>query len=123
MQEAMPVGAGPSSSAGPPSPVIRSAPERFLETWLDAMGGFLFCVVLPIPIYATGEPFAGSFAGTEFTILATAGGYTVVWYCGRRLAAHGARLCNRRQTLRTDGKIEDHRGQRAQAWLSHVARI
>ncbi len=87
MQEAMPVGAGPSSSAGPPSPVIRSAPERFLETWLDAMGGFLFCVVLPIPIYATGEPFAGGIGAMEQTILATAAAYVIVWYCGRRLEA------------------------------------
>jgi lipopolysaccharide/colanic/teichoic acid biosynthesis glycosyltransferase len=83
----MPVGAGPSSSAGPPSPVIRSAPERFLETWLDAMGGFLFCVVLPIPIYATGEPFAGGIGAMEQTILATAAAYVIVWYCGRRLDA------------------------------------
>jgi lipopolysaccharide/colanic/teichoic acid biosynthesis glycosyltransferase len=83
----MPVGAGPSSSAGPPSPVIRSAPERFLETWLDAMGGFLFCVVLPIPIYATGEPFAGGIGAMEQTILATAAAYVIVWYCGRRLEA------------------------------------
>jgi lipopolysaccharide/colanic/teichoic acid biosynthesis glycosyltransferase len=83
----MPLGAGPSSSAGPPSPVIRSAPERFLETWLDAMGGFLFCVVLPIPIYATGEPFAGGIGAMEQTILATAAAYVIVWYCGRRLEA------------------------------------
>ena len=81
------MGAGPSSSAGPPSPVIRSAPERFLETWLDAMGGFLFCVVLPIPIYATGEPFAGGIGAMEQTILATAAAYAIVWYCGRRLEA------------------------------------
>jgi lipopolysaccharide/colanic/teichoic acid biosynthesis glycosyltransferase len=87
LQGAMPVGARPSSSAGPPSPVIRSAPERFLETWLDAMGGFLFCVVLPIPIYATGEPFAGGIGAMEQTILATAAAYAIVWYCGRRLEA------------------------------------
>ncbi|HTR83776.1 MAG TPA: hypothetical protein VMI56_04825, partial [Reyranella sp.] len=43
---------------------IRSAPQRFVETWIDALAGFLFCVVLPIPIYATGEPFAGPFGGT-----------------------------------------------------------
>src|SRR5258708_2489197 len=87
LQGAMPVGAGPSSSAGPPSPVIRSAPERFLATWLDAMGGFLFCVVLPIPIYATGEPFASGIGAMEQTILATAAAYVIVWYCGRRLEA------------------------------------
>jgi lipopolysaccharide/colanic/teichoic acid biosynthesis glycosyltransferase len=86
----MPVGVGPSSSAGPPSggsPVIRPAPERFLETWLDAMGGFLFCVVLPIPIYATGEPFAAGIGPMEQTILATAAAYVIVWYCARRLEA------------------------------------
>ena len=60
--------------AAPPGgpPGIRSAPERFLETWLDAMGGFLFCVILPIPIYATGEPFAAGIGAMEQTILATA---------------------------------------------------
>jgi lipopolysaccharide/colanic/teichoic acid biosynthesis glycosyltransferase len=85
----MPVGAGPSS-AKPPSggtPAIRSAPERFLETWLDATGGFLFCVVLPIPIYATGEPFAGGIGAMEQTILSTAAAYVIVWYCSRRLEA------------------------------------
>jgi lipopolysaccharide/colanic/teichoic acid biosynthesis glycosyltransferase len=87
---AIPVGPDASSSAGPAVngvQAMRSAPQRFLETWIDAVVGFLFCVVLPIPIYATGEPFAGTFAGTELTILATAGGYMVVWYCGRRLDA------------------------------------
>ncbi len=69
-------------------PAMRSAPERFLETWIDAVIGFLFCVVLPIPVYAPQEPFAdGALAGTEFTIVATAVGYSVVWYCGRRLEA------------------------------------
>ena len=85
----MPVGAD-ASAAGPASagaPAIRSAPERFIETWLDAIGGFLFCVVLPIPVYATGEPFAAGFGATEQTILATAFAYAVVWYCGRRLDA------------------------------------
>jgi lipopolysaccharide/colanic/teichoic acid biosynthesis glycosyltransferase len=66
---------------------MRSAPQRFLETWIDAIVGFLFCVVLPIPIYATGEPFATELAGTEFTIISTAIGYMIVWYCGRRLDA------------------------------------
>jgi lipopolysaccharide/colanic/teichoic acid biosynthesis glycosyltransferase len=68
-------------------PAIRSAPERFIETWFDAVGGFLFCVVLPIPVYATGEPFAERFGATEQTILATAFAFTVVWFCGRRLDA------------------------------------
>ncbi len=68
-------------------PVIRSAPQRFIETWLDALGGFVFCVVLPIPIYATGEPFAKGFGPTEQTITATAIAYVIVWYCGRRLDA------------------------------------
>ena len=69
------------------SRTMRSAPQRFLEIWIDAAVGFLFCVVLPIPIYATGEPFAGEWGGTEFTIISTAIGYSVVWYCGRRLDA------------------------------------
>ncbi|GEP56547.1 glycosyl transferase [Reyranella soli] len=66
---------------------MRSAPQRFIETWIDAVVGFLFCVVLPIPIYATGEPFVGAWSGAEFTIISTAIGYSVVWYCGRRLDA------------------------------------
>lgn len=64
---------------------IRSAPQRFIETWIDAIGGFLFCVVMPIPFYATGEPFTKGFGATEQTILATAFAYTMVWYAGRRL--------------------------------------
>ena len=71
--------------SGRVAPVIRSAPQRFIETWIDAVGGFLFCVVLPIPIYATGEPFAKGFGPAEQTIVATAIAYAVVWYCGRRL--------------------------------------
>ena len=51
------------------------------------MGGFVFCVVLPIPIYATGEPFAGGIGAMEQTILSTAVAYVIVWYCGRRLEA------------------------------------
>jgi lipopolysaccharide/colanic/teichoic acid biosynthesis glycosyltransferase len=69
------------------TPAIRSAPQRFIETWLDAVGGFLFCVVLPVPIYATGEPFAGGIGAAEQTILSTAVAYAIVWYCGRRLDA------------------------------------
>ncbi|SKA37173.1 Sugar transferase involved in LPS biosynthesis (colanic, teichoic acid) [Enhydrobacter aerosaccus] len=66
---------------------IRSAPQRFIETWIDAIGGFLFCVVVPIPFYATGEPFKAGFGAAEQTILATAFAYAVVWYAGRRLDA------------------------------------
>jgi lipopolysaccharide/colanic/teichoic acid biosynthesis glycosyltransferase len=66
---------------------LRAAPQRFIETWVDAVVGFLFCVVLPIPIYSVGEPFAHGMAGAEFTIVATAVAYMVVWYCGRRLDA------------------------------------
>lgn len=89
MRRAIPVGPEAPSSEGPArrAQAMRSAPQRFLETWIDAIVGFLFCVVLPIPIYATGEPFATELAGTEFTIISTAIGYMVVWYCGRRLDA------------------------------------
>lgn len=91
MREAMPAEAGRPLQAEAESsrgkPAIRSAPERFFETWLDALGGFLFSVVLPIPFYATGEPFAKGIGATEQTILATAVAYVVVWYCGRRLDA------------------------------------
>src|SRR5262245_28943002 len=86
---AIPVGPEASSAERPTNGgrAMRSAPQRFLETWIDAVVGFLFCVVLPIPIYATGEPFASGLGGTEFTLVSTAIGYTVVWYCGRRLDA------------------------------------
>ncbi len=91
MRRAFPVrAAGPSSAGEPPSrdkPAIRSAPERFFETWLDALGGFVFCVLLPIPIYATEQPFVDSIGATEQTIIATAVAYVIVWYCGRRLDA------------------------------------
>ena len=89
MRRAMPVGPEASSVERPlnGARAMRSAPQRFVETWIDAIVGFLFCVVMPIPIYATGEPFAGELGGTEFTIIVTALGYTVVWYCGRRLDA------------------------------------
>lgn len=75
------------SSVDRAASAIRSAPQRFIETWLDAIGGFLFCVILPIPIYATGEPFSKGFGPTEQTIVATAIAYAIVWYCGRRLDA------------------------------------
>jgi lipopolysaccharide/colanic/teichoic acid biosynthesis glycosyltransferase len=89
LRRAMPVEPDASAAERPTNGTrgMRSAPQRFLETWIDAIVGFLFCVVLPIPIYATGEPFAAEFGGTEFTIIATAIGYSVVWYCGRRLDA------------------------------------
>ncbi|HTE80165.1 MAG TPA: hypothetical protein VK634_05685, partial [Reyranella sp.] len=85
MRAIEPSSAGEQSSRG--TPAIRSAPERYFETWLDAIGGFLFSVLLPIPIYATGEPFAQGIGATEQTILATAAAYVIVWYCGRRLDA------------------------------------
>ena len=66
---------------------MRSAPQRFIETWVDALLGFLFCVVLPIPLYATDEPFVGPFDASELTIVTTAVAYAIVWYCGRRLDA------------------------------------
>lgn len=91
MREAMPAEATQPLQAEAESsrgkPAIRSAPERFFETWLDALGGFLFSVVLPIPFYATGEPFAKGIGATEQTILSTAIAYVIVWYCGRRLDA------------------------------------
>ncbi len=66
---------------------MRSAPQRFIETWVDAVLGFLFCVVLPIPLYANDEPFVGPFDASELTIVTTAIAYAIVWYCGRRLDA------------------------------------
>lgn len=68
-------------------PRMRSAPQRFIETWVDAVLGFLFCVVLPIPLYANDEPFVGPFDASELTIIVTAVAYGIVWYCGRRLDA------------------------------------
>lgn len=64
-----------------------SAPQRFIEAWIDASLGFVFCVILPIPLYAPAGPFAKDFGPTEFTIVATAIAYAIVWYCGRRLDA------------------------------------
>lgn len=91
MRRAIPVRAAGQSPGGEQSfrgtPAIRSAPERFFETWLDAVGGFIFCVLLPVPLYAPGEPFADGIGATEHTILATAAAYVIVWYCGRRLDA------------------------------------
>ena len=89
MRRAIPVGPDVSSveTLATSTRGLRSAPQRFLETWIDAIVGFLFCVVLPIPIYATGEPFSEMLGGTEYTIIASAIGYSVVWYCGRRLDA------------------------------------
>jgi lipopolysaccharide/colanic/teichoic acid biosynthesis glycosyltransferase len=89
LRRAIPAEAEPSvdQSRARNIPAIRSAPQRFIETWLDAVGGFLFCVVLPVPIYATGEPFASGIGATEQTILSTMVAYAIVWYCGRRLDA------------------------------------
>src|ERR1700694_1823000 len=89
LRKAMPIEApsSPAESASTGAIAIRSAPQRFLESWVDAVLGFLICVVLPIPLYATGEPFKARFGGTEQTILATAIAYGIVWYCGRRLDA------------------------------------
>ena len=89
MPSAIPVDAEPTpaQSARGRASTIRSAPQRFIETWIDALGGFLFCVVLPIPIYATGDPFQKGFGPAEQTILSTAAAYSIVWYCGRRLDA------------------------------------
>ncbi len=74
--------------------------------------GFLFCVVLPIPIYANDEPFIGPFDASELTILVTRRlAYVTVWYCGRRLDAfsctgcqHRARRARRRHHLRADSR-------------------
>ena len=96
LRGAMPVGAGAVFLGRThAAPAIRSAPQRFLETWLDAMGGFLFCVVLPIPIYATGEPFAGGIGATEQTILATA-----VGLCDRLVLRPPARCLSARHPAR-----------------------
>lgn len=85
----MSVGAEPSAGGtlSARGYIIRSAPQRFVGIWLDALGGFLFCVVMPISFYATGEPFKNGIGATEQTILATAFAYAVVWYMGRRLDA------------------------------------
>lgn len=90
MRRAIPAGAEtppgePVHSAAVPR--LRSAPQRFIETWVDAVLGFLFCVVVPIPIYALEQPFVGAFDASERTILVTAVAYAIVWYCGRRLDA------------------------------------
>src|SRR3954471_16032568 len=87
LRKAIPAEAEPSAEQQQDAPAIRSAPQRFTETWLDAVGCFLFCVVLPVPIYATGEPFAAGIGATEQTILSTVVAYAIVWYCGRRLDA------------------------------------
>ena len=87
MPSAMPAGTESSAASARLGDTrgIRSAPTRFIETWIDAVGGFLFCVVMPIPLYATKEPFSTGLGATEQTILATAFAFSVVWYCGRRL--------------------------------------
>src|SRR5262245_30883730 len=71
---------------------MRSATQTLIETWIDAAVGFLFCVVLPVPLYAISEPFARFFGATELTIVLTAVAYGFVWYCGRRLDAYPSAL-------------------------------
>lgn len=81
------IAASPDADAATRRRTLLSAPQRFVETWIDAVLGFVFCVALPIPLYATSEPFSGPIGAAEFTIIATAVGYAIVWYCGRRLEA------------------------------------
>lgn len=70
----MPGAAGPWPS---PTFAVRSSPQRFIETWIDALGGLLFCVIMPIPLIgATGQ-----------SILMTVGAYGIAGYCGHRLGA------------------------------------
>ncbi len=87
MWRAIPVEPMPIEALPERAPAMPSAPQRFIEAWIDASLGFVFCVVLPIPLYATAGPFAKDFGATEFTIVATAVAYAIVWYCGRRLDA------------------------------------
>lgn len=87
MRRAIPVEPAPADSLSERTPAMPSAPQRFIEAWIDASLGFVFCVILPIPLYAPAGPFAKAFGPTEFTIVATAVAYAVVWYCGRRLEA------------------------------------
>lgn len=87
MRRAIPVEPTPVGPLSERTPAMPSAPQRFLEAWIDASLGFVFCVVLPIPLYATAGPFSKDFGATELTIVATAVAYAIVWYCGRRLDA------------------------------------
>ncbi|MBI3197797.1 MAG: sugar transferase [Rhodospirillales bacterium] len=87
MRRAIPVEPAPADSPSERTPAMPSAPQRFIEAWIDASLGFVFCVILPIPLYAPAGPFAKDFGPTEFTIVATAIAYAIVWYCGRRLDA------------------------------------
>ena len=64
-----------------------SAPLRFLESWIQAVLGFVVCIVLPILVYAQAVPFADGIGVAERTIIATALAYVVVVYCGSRLEA------------------------------------
>jgi hypothetical protein len=64
-----------------------SAPLRFLESWIQAVLGFVVCIVLPILVYAQAVPFADGIGVAERTIIATALAYMVVVYCGSRLEA------------------------------------
>ena len=87
MRRAIPVEPVPADSLSERTPAMPSAPQRFLEAWIDASLGFVFCVILPIPLYAPVGPFVKDFGAAELTIVATAVAYAVVWYCGRRLDA------------------------------------
>ncbi|MDP1967474.1 MAG: sugar transferase [Reyranella sp.] len=87
MRRAIPVEPAPADSLSERRLAMLSAPQRFIEAWIDASLGFVFCVILPIPLYAPAGPFAKEFGPTEFTIVATAIAYAIVWYCGRRLDA------------------------------------
>lgn len=87
MRRAIPVEPTPVGQLSERTPAMPSAPQRFLEAWIDASLGFVFCVVLPIPLYATAGPFSKQFGAAELTIVATAAAYMIVWYCGRRLDA------------------------------------
>jgi lipopolysaccharide/colanic/teichoic acid biosynthesis glycosyltransferase len=87
LRRAIPVEPVPADSVSERMPAMPSAPQRFIEAWIDASLGFVFCVILPIPLYAPAGPFAKEFGPTEFTIVATAIAYAIVWYCGRRLDA------------------------------------
>ena len=113
VRRAIPVGPEASSVERPlnGARAMRSAPQRFVETWIDAIVGFLFCVVLPIPIYATGEPFAAGLGRHGVHHHRHGGGLfgrVVLRPPARRLSArhpagqHRLRRADRRSHLRPD---------------------